>query len=302
MSRLCAFRIARIRAGAASAIAVLTLASASVSAAQGAPPPSRFVPQLDLKCYKVESSVPSLDLKLRLSHLNPVFQSAGLPSDIVVVRRLEQLCVPVAKDNLIPDPEVLRFIQFVDLACYGIETSGTPPNLQVRLSHLNPLLQKLGAPDELVFITTPKQLCLPVAKNNAELPPDVLRLVQLLDLQCYDFATHVQPLNIHLRLSHLNRVLVGLGMQDERVRVTIPQQLCVPVAKNDLFPPHDLFNLVKYTDLKKYAIEAAPLPAPVTLVLRHLNPLLQNRVEKVALIAPTHLMLPVAKDGKLPEP
>lgn len=54
------------------------------------------------KKYGIDSDVPSLDLQLRLDHLNPVFQRFQIPPEFVIVREPQQLGVPVAKNGLFP--------------------------------------------------------------------------------------------------------------------------------------------------------------------------------------------------------
>lgn len=270
--------------------------------AQPLPPPSKFVPQLDLKCYKIVDSIPSLGISLTLTHLNPVLRGMGLPPEQVGVTQPQELCVPVAKNNQIPDPTVLPFIQWVDLACYGLDAPAVP-SVPLTLSHLNPVLQGFGLPDELVKLTTPRQLCLPVIKNNGVPPPAVMRLVQFIDLKCYDFSTDPAPVNVPLSLAHLNPVLRGMGLPVEQVTMTVPQQLCVPVAKNNQAIPPDVLNIVQWIDLKKYEIAAASTMSPVALTIRHINPLLVNRpAEQIRLIGPSQLGVPVAKNGKVPVP
>ncbi len=244
--------------------------------AQPLPPPSRFVPQLDLKCYKIDDSIPALNIPLQLTHLNPVLREMGLPPEQVVVREPQELCVPVAKNNQIPDPTVLPFIQWVDLACYGLDAPPVP-SVPLRLTHLNPVLRGMGLPDEFVKLTTPRQLCLPVIKNNGVPPPAVMKLVQFIDLKCYDFSTDSGPVNVPLSLTHLNPVLRGMGLPVEQVTMTVPQQLCVPVAKNNQAIPPDVLNIVQWIDLKKYEIASFTAMGPVPLVIRHINPLLVNR-------------------------
>ncbi len=270
--------------------------------AQPLPPPSRFVPQLDLKCYKIDDSIPAVNIPLQLTHLNPVLREMGLPPEQVVVREPQELCVPVAKNNQIPDPTVLPFIQWVDLACYGLETPAVP-SLPLTLTHLNPVLRGMGLPDELVKLTTPRQLCLPVIKNNGVPPPAVMRLVQFIDLKCYDFSTDSGPVNVPLSLTHLNPVLRGMGLPVEQVTMTVPQQLCVPVAKNNQAIPPDVLNIVQWIDLQKYEIVSFSTMGPVPLVIRHINPLLSNRpAEQIRLLGPTQLGVPVAKNGRFPVP
>lgn len=52
---------------------------------------------------------------------------------------------------------------------------------------------------------------------------------------CYNLDA--LPLDKALKLSHLNPVLKAMGLPPEDVKVTDSTKLCVPVAKNGLFPP-----------------------------------------------------------------
>lgn len=279
--------------------AALVLGAPSVSEAQPLPRPFEFVSNLDLKCYRVEG--PSIQpAKLQLTHLNPVLIKMGLPVETVALGGLKQLCVPVAKDNLLPPPAVQAFIEYVDLACYAITAFTPPTKAALTLHHLNRVLVGLGLPREQVVITQPQQLCVPVAKNDKIPPPEVRRLVQYIDLKCYEMIPDSDIAPVGLRLAHLNPVLRELGMPDEEVRMHSPKQLCVPVYKNQAVPPTDVANVIRWIDLKKYVIDAPPV-TPVTLALRHLNPVFANQPAiKVTLVAAEQLGVPVMKNGLQP--
>src|SRR5262249_13750017 len=121
------------------------------------------------------------------------------------------------------------------------------------------------------------------------------------DLKCYEIFG--EPLNLQLRLDHLNPVLVGLGVPPEVVTVLEPQQLCVPVAKNGDFPPPEVLSTVQFIDQKCYNIVGGPLG--LGLHLDHLNPVLQALgapPEDVILQQPQQLCVPVAKNGRFPPP
>lgn len=289
------------------ACALVALAALSMPAPAAAqvplPNPLRFVSMLDLKCYRVDSDA-ALNEKVTLVHLNRVVRALGAPDETVVARRLQQLCVPVAKNQFFPGHDTFLFVQNADFACYGLDPVFQFNQIKLRLSHLNPVFQEAGAPDEVVVLGQPRQLCVPVAKNHSDPPPEVRLLIEQIDLKCYDFAippTTVLPLNLDLRLSHLNPVLIGLGMEDERVTVREAQQLCLPVAKNNNMPRPEVLEIVRWIDILKYRIDADPLPAPVPLVIRHLNPLFQRRQpESIRLVAPTELGVPVAKNNAIP--
>jgi hypothetical protein len=282
-------------AGATGLVATMTNKPAQAQVAL--PTPKRFVSALDLKCYRVTAAAtPAYALSLR--HLNPVL--ANQPVENVIVNELQELCVPVAKNNQTPPPDVLPFVRFVDLACHRITPNTTTGPFSLQISQLNPVLSTV--PPLNVVSTVPQQLCVPVAKNNVMPPPDVLRLVQHIDLKCYGL-NQATPLNRALLLSHLNPVLQGMGLSPEQVQLTNPEQLCVPVAKNNQPIPPDVLNIVRWVDLLMYRVATAtpPLPGPVPLTLRQLNPLLTGLPpQPVQLIAPLQLGVPVAKNNVFP--
>jgi len=293
-----------LRLGAAllglAAVAGITLASSekTVNAQAAAlPTPFRFVSQLDLKCYKTPSAVVP-NQPLQLTHLNPVLQGMGLPPEYVVVRELQETCVPVAKNNVMPDASVFPFARFVDLACYRIDAPPVTTAVNLVLTHLNPVLRQMGVPQEAVTLGRAQQLCVPVAKNNVIPPADVLRVVQHIDMKCYDVNVNY-GLNRNLNIRHLNPVLAGLPPENNFV--SWRQQLCVPVAKNNQPIPPDVLNIIRWLDLEKFQIQAPPLPNAVPLVLRHLNPLLANWPQtQVSLYQASTLLLPVAKNNVIP--
>lgn len=200
----------------------------------GSTPPSDtlpFIRYVDWKCYGI--SGPSVNVPLTLTQLNPVI--AGLFGSTVAVTMLqpEQLCVPVVKNTANPPSNVQQLVQWLDVKCYGVSS---PQNITkpVTLAHLNPLLA--GRPPEVSQVgPTPTQLCVPVIKNNQPPPSSILPYIQFADVLCYP-ATGV-PLNITLNLHHLNPVLIAMGLPTENVSITTSEQLCVPVAKNGVFPP-----------------------------------------------------------------
>ena len=200
------------------------------------PPPSvlPFLKYVDWKCYGI--SGPSLDLPLHLDQLNPVIANLIGPSDDVIVREPQQLCVPVQKNNVAPPPSVLPLISNLDVKCYRVDSHADPSGKQVKLTHLNPLFSTLP-PEVVTFLPPPNpvQLCVPVTKNKVQPPPDVLPFIQYSDVLCYNIDG--MPLNRTLTLTHLNPVLIQMGLPPETVKVTTSDKLCVPVAKNGNFPP-----------------------------------------------------------------
>lgn len=265
-------------------------------AAMAQPPVAAFVSNLDVRCYDIPHQVP-INLPLRLDHLNPLFIEKGFPAEHVTVREPQQLCVPVAKDNVMPPANVLPWIRYVDWKCYGID--GPPLDYQLRLDHLNPVIREKLGPSLEVFVREPQQLCVPVMKNNAAPPAAVRQLIQWLDVKCYRVETHA-PGNAPITLTHLNPLLVTPAPEPAEI-VGPPTQLCVPVAKNQTYPPDFYRQHIAYSDVLCYPLRGQPLNRQ--LQLRHLNPVLIQLglpVENVFVTESEELCVPVAKDGRFP--
>jgi len=283
-------------------LSTIVLCSVLAGAARAQPIRS-LVEMIDLKCYRIEGDVRSLDLRLRLDHLNPVLREMGLPPQQVIVREPQQLCVPVAKNGRFPDAVIFDFVRYLDLKCYRIEAD--PPFLGVPLTldHLNPLFIEMGIPQEHVQVLDAQQLCVPVAKNGRIPPPEALHFIENVDLECFGIQSDITSLDLPLVLDHLNPVLQEMGAPQENVVVRAPQQLCVPVAKNLRIPPGDVLRPIQFLDLKKYSIESDIQTLDLPLHLDHLNPVFREfRVppEDVILREPQQLGVPVAKNGLFP--
>jgi hypothetical protein len=188
-----------------------------------------FIQHIDLACYRVEAAaIPPVNLTLK--HLNPVL--INLPSHVDVLLQPQQLCLPVGKNGVVPPPEVLRLVQFIDLECYRSEVSGHPA-FSVVVKQLNPQLGHLPN-HTLALQPTPRQLCVPVVKNNQQIPTDILNLVQWIDLERFP----AQPVGFaptNVVLNHFNPLFTTLP----RVPVVLNQAraLMVPVSKNGQAPP-----------------------------------------------------------------
>ncbi|MFC4014063.1 hypothetical protein ACFOY2_43030 [Nonomuraea purpurea] len=246
---------------------------------------------LDLECFKTTPYQPSA-VSLALRHINPVL--ANQPPVQVTLGQREQLCVPVAKNNVIPPPNVLDYIRFVDLSCYRVTGPQISQNLSLR--HLNPVLQNV--PGFSVSLVVPEHLCVPVAKNGVVPAPDILRVISHIDLLCY--AHRPNPvMNMPLTLTQLNPVLTG-QIPNHTVQVTAARQLCVPVQKGGDEIPQDVFDIVRWVDLEKFDVSAPTTPT-VSLNLRHLNPVLGNLPpEELRLTGAAQLAVPVSKNGAVP--
>lgn len=258
------------------------------------PRPRPLAAGLDLECYRTPG--PALNQPVNLTHLNPVFVAAGLPAHMVVVRELQQTCVPVRKNNVNPDPTALPFIRHLDLACYRVDAPQLP-TFNVFLSHLNPVLA--NQPSHNVTMLKPAQLCVPVAKNDVLPPPDVLAFARFFDLECWDVQGPAVP-SFGVGLSQLNPQLTAIAAHPMTL-VPQPRQLCVPVRKNAQAIPAAVLDRLRWLDLEKFAASPQVVIAPRPIVLNHLNPLFANFPDvNVVLEVAVGLMVPVAKNQQLP--
>jgi hypothetical protein len=271
------------------------MAIPTVVDAQVLPSPNALVSGLDLECYRTPG--PALNIELDLTQLNPVLRDAGVPTQRVTIRELAQTCVPVRKNNSGPSASALQFVRQIDFACYKLEAPDLPDPLVINLTHLNPVLANLPAHD--VKLLRAAQLCLPVAKNNQPPQNAVLALARHLDLECFEVDPDPHPM-FGVNLHQLNPQLVGIPPHVMTLGST-PRQLCVPVRKNAQFIPPAILNIVQWVDLEKFAAVPAVNIAPVAVELQHLNPMFVNLPhEHVTLQQANSLMVPVAKDGRIP--
>ncbi|GAA3421643.1 hypothetical protein [Streptosporangium vulgare] len=212
-----------------------------------------------------------------------------LASAVVAMLSVAFLCVPPASALALPTPKDLT--AFLDLECFKTN-SYQPPATTLTLRHLNPVLSNL--PIETVTLGPRQQLCVPVAKNNQAPPSPALDFIKYIDLACYRISG--TTVTTGLVLSHLNPLFQSLPRT--QISMNTPQQLCVPVIKNDVLPPSEVLSLVRHIDLKCYGITPND-PLNQQLSLRQLNPVLTP-------IIPTHgavvlnarqLCVPVQKAG-----
>lgn len=276
-------------------LALCAVIPTNTASAQALPSANDLVSGLDLECYKTPG--PALNLNLNLTHLNPVLINLGLPAHQVVLRELQQTCVPVRKNNGAPSAAALPFVRFIDFACYRLDAAPLPNPVVLNLTHLNPVLA--GLPQHNVALTRPAQLCVPVAKNNNLPPAAIAALVRFIDLECYDTEPAQHP-NFAVLLSQLNPLLVNVPPHAMALTAN-PRQLCVPVRKNNQAIPAAALNLIRWIDLEKFAATQNVFIAPVNLMLRHINPLLVNQPQvPVVLQEANSLLVPVAKNGAIP--
>lgn len=186
-------------------------------------------------------------------------------------------------------PTPLGFVSYLDLECFRTPLY-TPPATAIFTQHLNPLLANL--PAETHTLGPREQLCVPVAKNNKIPPTSVLPFVRFVDLSCYRIQG--QTVNFPLNLRHLNPVLSTLPTKNT-VMVT-PEHLCVPVIKNGVTPPAEVFDLVRYIDLKCYRVTNTT-SLGVGLALTQLNPVLGGIPQaSVGVLNARQLCVPVRKN------
>jgi|SRR6185312_9577302 len=256
--------------------------------------PRRFVDNLDERCYSIAGPTPNV-APLRLDHLNPVLVQMGLPFEMVTLTSPQKFCTPVMKNGIAPPADTLPFIQALDWECYGI--TGPALNLPLALTQLNPVISGLLGANVGVTVQEPQQLCVPVAKTTANPPPNVLALIQYMDVKCYRVTTTVNQ-SATLSLSHLNPLFSTLPSEFSTIGPA-PQQLCVPVTKNQAVIPMAVRPYVRFSDVLCYPATGAPLGRNLTL--RHLNPLLAGLPPETDFVNNSlQLCVPVAKNGMFP--
>ncbi len=210
------------------------------------------------------------------------------------------LAVPlVLEAQTLPTPR--DFVSNLDLRCYRLNDQPAL-NVPLRLDHLNPYFVQKGLPFENVVLGKPRELCVPVYKNNVQPSATSLPFVRYADLKCYDITGPSLDLDLHL--DHLNpQVWPVLGPSVDGV-VREPQQLCVPVRKNNQAIPAAVLQLIRWLDIKCYRFEPKVPPAG-QILLRHLNPLYANIAGQQVqfLTAPNpQLCVPVMKNLQKPVP
>ncbi|MEO3814406.1 hypothetical protein ABGB17_35875 [Sphaerisporangium sp. B11E5] len=197
--------------------------------------------------------------------------------------------MPPATALALPTPKDLT--AYLDLECFRTNPY-QPPTTTLTIRHINPVLT--GLPIETVTLGQREQLCVPVAKNTQVPPSTVIDFIRYIDLACYKITG--TTVTTGLVLSHLNPLFQSLPRT--QISMNTPQQLCVPVIKNNVVPPAEVLSLVRHIDLKCYAI-TPNAPLNQQLSLRQLNPVLVNQI-------PTHgaqvlyarqLCVPVQKAG-----
>jgi hypothetical protein len=203
-------------------------------------PALKFIRALDLACYRATAE--PVDVDVDLSHLNPVL--SFLPDEAVTMKQLAQVCLPVSKNNTLPDDEqVLQMMRHFDMACYDLEQPTSAANTNLWLTHLNPVIQALAFGPHLVQMERARRLCVPIGKEEQPVPAGVRTRVEWSDFLKYTLSPVTPYPAIPLWLRHLNplfvwvppfqTVLKGFTPEDPGPRPT----LMVPVAKNGQLPP-----------------------------------------------------------------
>ena len=257
------------------------------------PASNAFVSGLDLECFDTRG--PALNLELQLTHLHPALVQLGLPRHGVVVRELVQTCVAVRKNGVEPPLAVLPFLEQTDLGCYRIDAAplASPAMVAPQRPGSAPT-----APASGVTLTRPAELCLPVARNGATLTPDVLRLVQFIDLECYAGDPGSRP-SVGLRVAPIDPELGYIS--GHQMAVGSSRQRCVPVQSNSLAVPSDVLAIVQWIELEKLAASPAVAVPPVEVALGHLNPLLTTLPHsQVVLRRASALTAPVSGSSATP--
>jgi len=189
-----------------------------------------FVSQMDLACYRVDAAPLANPIQLELTHLNPVL--ANEPKHKVTLVRPAQLCVPIAKNGILPPPPVLALAQFFDVECYQVDADPHPPFV-LGLTQLNPQLLQIP-PHPMNLVSSPRQLCVPVRKNNQPIPAGILARISRIDLEKFaaDPSVFIAPVDVEI--SHLNPLFAD--EPSVHVKLIEANALMVPVAKNGAIP------------------------------------------------------------------
>jgi hypothetical protein len=196
-----------------------------------------------------------------------------------------------AQENL-PTPFALA--SSLDLECRP--AFGPPPAPSVGVRQLNPvLIPKI--PPQQAQLGPLDEVCVPVAKNGQLPPPRALAINRWVDLACYDAVA--APINVDVKVSHLNPQLHDLPSED--VTMVRLEQVCLPVMKNHVEPPPVIKQFVAHFDFGCYELAEPTQDHDRTLVLSHLNPVIQemNLPNRIVEMKRAHqLCVPIAKNAQ----
>jgi hypothetical protein len=217
-----------------------------------------------------------------------------------LIGTLGALALPAGDAHAQALPTPKQLVSGLDLECY--RTPGPALDIELTLSHLNPVLRELGLPAHQVRIKELAQTCVPVRKNNAFPHPAAFPFIRHIDFACYRLEAQPFPAPVPINLTHLNPVLSTLPQH--LVWLERPAQLCVPVGKNGLLPPPAVLQLVQFIDLECYQTD--PLPHPMfSVLLTQLNPQLQDDIAPHPMMLvpePRQLCVPVRKNAQFIPP
>lgn len=200
---------------------------------------------------------------------------------------------PAAQPTTEALPTPKDFVSGLDLECFA--TQGPSLNFSLQLTHLNPVLIAMGLPPHQVTIRELTETCVPVMKNGVSPPTSALPFIQHVDFACY--RIEAQPISTSplLTLAHLNPVLAQFPRHN--VKLVQPDELCLPVMKNNVLPPAEVQSLVRFLDLECWRVSEDP-HSIFTLALRQLNPQLGNIPQHNMTLdtSPRKLCVPVRKN------
>lgn len=204
---------------------------------------------------------------------------------------------PLAQPQVQALPTPKDFVTGLDLECFA--TPGPALNFQLSLTHLNPVLVAAGLPTHGAVIRDLVETCVPVMKNGVSPSSTALPFIRHVDFACYklDAAALATPFLLNLR--HLNPVLSAQPAHN--VRMTQPDELCLPVMKNGVQPPSEVANLVRFLDLECWNITPDTAIPAFNLNLRQLNPQLTGIAAHAMNLEPSlprKLCVPVRKNAQ----
>lgn len=196
-------------------------------------PALSYIMHVDFACYNVEADPLPNPVPLGLTHLNPQF--VNLPQHGVTLERMRHLCLPVGKNGNPPPAAIRALVQFIDLACFETDP-GPHPMFGANLWQLNPQLAGI-APHPMTLVPNPRELCVPVRKNQQFIPEQFLRIIEWLDLERFMANPIITIAPVAITLQHLNPLFVN--RPSIPVTLQFANSLMVPVAKNGELPPND---------------------------------------------------------------
>jgi hypothetical protein len=193
----------------------------------------------DQACY--QAAAPPVDVEVTASHLNP--ELAHLADEDVKLVELERVCLPVRKNDSEPPEFARRIVRHVDTACYRLEEPSEDAETPLDLTHLNPEIIDAELPDREAKLRRARRLCVPIGKEQQEIPDDVRRYVEWVDFLQYVItprtpgAVPAFELPIPLVLHHMNPLFVEQPPFFVQLQTT--RSLMVPIAKDGVLPPSD---------------------------------------------------------------